>query len=142
MTTTAQDILAAMTAASPQGARWAEQLAARIAELEARTQAAEADAARWRFLRDTPSCSFSLNYNDHRCMYETAEQTMEHHAGDPKSDYYGEVSADERAKMIDTNTIWTLHIYPNSPVGFNVYHAATLDTAIDLAMRQPGAGGG
>lgn len=100
------------------------------------------DAERWRFLRDLPACSFSLTYNDHNVVYETAEQRIEDSAGDPRADYYGDVPADEKAKMIATNTIWTLHVYPNTPVGFNVYHGATLDAAIDAATSDAGAANG
>ena len=30
--------------------------------------------------------------------------------------------------------IWRLQIYPDTPIGFNVWHGATLDAAIDAAL--------
>jgi hypothetical protein len=106
-------------------------------KLKDEVEALTADAERYRWLRDSQNCSLSINHNDHHCVYESVEQTFYNFAGDPKADYYADVPADERAKMIATDTIWTLHIYPNTPVGFNVYHAATLDAAIDAARHEP-----
>jgi len=37
--------------------------------------------------------------------------------------------------------IWRLQIYPDTPIGFNVWHGATLDAAIDAAREaQQGEG--
>jgi hypothetical protein len=110
-----------------------QQVRALLAARDAEAGRDSEDAARYRFLRDSQNCSLSISHNDHHNMYETLEQVFEHHGGDPKSDYYGDIPADERAAMIAADSLWTLHIYPNSPVGFNVYHGATLDAAIDAA---------
>jgi hypothetical protein len=116
--------------------------AALLAARDAEGGRVAADAARYRFLRDSQNCSLSINHNDHHNMYETLEQVFEHHGGDPKSDYYGDIPPDERAAMIAADSLWTLHIYPNSPVGFNVYHGATLDAAIDAALQADAARAG
>ena len=72
--------------------------------------------------------SLTLRHNEHLGVYQTVAQEID---GNP--DYYGEeewVSAEQRAKAIETNEIWTLHWYPNTPVGFNVLHAADLSALL------------
>lgn len=74
------------------------------------------------------SIALSLTYNDHKIVYETAAQ----HIND-NPDYYSDawVSEEQRLKAIATNELWTLHWYPNTPVGFNVLHSAELDPLLD-----------
>ena len=50
----------------------------------------------------------------------------------------GDSERKEVERMKATNTIWTVQIYPNTPVGFNIWHAATLDAAIDAARQGDG----
>lgn len=94
------------------------------------------DARRYRWLRDSRNCSLSISHNDHHNMYLSVADTLDEPQG-----YYSDLSDAERAQMIATDTIWTVHVYPNTPVGFNVYHASTLDAAIDKA-RATGEGEG
>ncbi len=101
----------------------------------ANQQGVETDAARYRWLRDSRACSLEVSFNDHHNMYMSVADTLEN-----LQEYYDDISAAEREKMVATDTIWTVHIYPNTPVGFNVYHAATLDAAIDAAMSTQPAG--
>lgn len=96
------------------------------AELKARLARVE---ARYAYLRDSRNCSLEVKQNDHRIMYQSVEETL-----DNAPDYYDEIPDEERARMIATNTIWTIHVYPNTPVGFHTFHAATLDAAIDAAL--------
>lgn len=87
------------------------------------------DLRRYRFLRDSTACSLSISHNDHHNMYLSVADTLDDSQG-----YYDDISDAERAQMIATDTIWTVHIYPVTPVGFNVFHGATLDSAIDAAI--------
>lgn len=106
--------------------------AERISAILAQTsEARDADAARYAFLRDSVACSLSISHNDHHNMYMSVADTF-----DSTDGYYNDIGNDERAKMIETDTIWTLHVYPNTPVGFNVYHGSSLDAVCDAAMRQ------
>lgn len=89
------------------------------------------DEKRFAWLKSSKACSLSISHNDHHNMYLSVADTLNDSQG-----YYDDVPEAERAKMIETDTIWTVHIYPNTPVGFNVYHAATLDAAIDAAMAE------
>lgn len=90
------------------------------------------DAERYRWLRDQKPNSLNLGRNsDHSSNYmkasEWIEQNPEWFDGTPEADL---------AAMADTDTIWQLQIYPNTPVGFNVFCRATLDDLIDSAMSE------
>lgn len=87
------------------------------------------DAQLFRWLREIPCVSLHLSRNDpHACNYMTARQWIEEQA-----ERFDDVPAAELQAMKDTNTIWSLQIYPNTPVGFNVWHGATLGATIRAA---------
>lgn len=90
------------------------------------------DAERYRWLRDNENVSLYLTRNDHAAVYKTATQAMED-AASCGDDSFDDSTPEEVQKMKDDNTIWSLQIYPNTPIGFNLWHAATLDAAIDAA---------
>ena len=90
-----------------------------------------ADAARYRWLRDLRCNSVSVSRDDdHACNYMTASEWIDNNA-----DWYVDDNPEEVQRMRDTNTIWRLQVYPNTPVGFNAWNGSTLDSAIDAAMR-------
>jgi hypothetical protein len=92
------------------------------------------DARRYQWLSSLQCNSLSLSRDgDHACNYMTAAQWIESFPKDFSEDDPAEV---ERMKA--TNTIWTLQIYPDTPVGFNWWHGATAAAAIDSAMRDYG----
>jgi hypothetical protein len=69
--------------------------------------------------------SFELSHNECASVYATVAQIVEQ-----RPDYYGPqnwVSEDQMAKAIETDSIWTAHWYPETPVGFCVLHAAELE---------------
>ena len=70
----------------------------------------------------------------HKPNYMTAKEWIEEY----QPDWFEEVPANELQRMKDTDTIWCLQVYPNTPIGFNTYQAATLDTAIDSAQKDGG----
>ena len=113
----------------------ADELAPIATALCADVEALRKDAERFRWLRDSQACALHIEHNDHHTVYESAEAKIRWQENDPKADYFGDVPEDEKKKMIEADSIWTVHIYPNTPVGFNVYHAATLDAAIDAAKE-------
>lgn len=93
-----------------------------------------ADAERYAFLRDSTCCSLILSRNeDHACNYVAAKQWIEEFGA---ANDWSDVPPDELQRMKDTNTIWALQIYPNTPVGFNRWSRSTLDAAIDAAMQK------
>ena len=89
------------------------------------------DAERYRWLRDSKACSMSVSFNDHHNVYQSVQQAVEHSEG-----YYDGMPEGELRRMIETDTIWTVHVYPRNPVGFDDFHGATLDAAIDQARRK------
>lgn len=53
-------------------------------------------------------------------------------------DYYDErdfVSPGEKQKCMETNSIWTAHWYPNTPVGFNSCHASTFEALYNHLLK-------
>ena len=104
----------------------------RAEKAEAEVAALKADAERYRWLREEKCNSLHLTRDgDHACNYVTAKEWIEKFMPDD----FADDPQDEIQRMKDTNTIWALQIYPNTPIGFNVYHAATLDAAIDAARK-------
>lgn len=98
--------------------------------LQSAIEALQADAARYRWLRDHECNSLYLTRNDeHAANYMTAKDWIREHQEDFQDDDQAEVS-----RMKETNTIWTLQIYPHTPIGFNLWHGSTPDVAIDAAM--------
>lgn len=93
----------------------------------------EKDAMRYRWLRDHICNSLHLERNgDHASNYVTAKQWIEEYCPED----FKECSPEEIQRMKDTNTIWRLQIYPHTPIGFNLWNAATLDAVIDSAMKE------
>ena len=77
-------------------------------------------------------CGVHLTVNDHRDVYETAEQALNNLA-----DF--EIDPGVRAKIIETETLIDLHFYPDTPVGFYKVLHYDLDAALDEALAAVGA---
>lgn len=91
------------------------------------------DAARYRWLRDHKCNSLHLTRDgDHACNYVTATQWIEEY----RPEDFAEDDPSEVQRMKDTNTIWSLQIYPDTPIGSYLWHGSTLDSAVDSAMSQ------
>lgn len=74
--------------------------------------------------------SLSLEHNDHKSCYETVEQWDLGFGDHP---FYEWVSPEQRQKAIDTDSVWTLQWYPDTPVGFCALAAADLDVLLTAA---------
>lgn len=68
---------------------------------------------------------------DHRTNYVTAKKWIEEEA----PEHFEGCPQDELQKMKDADTIWTLQFYPDTPIGFYVFHGATMDSVIRQAME-------
>jgi hypothetical protein len=80
-------------------------------------------------------CSLTLQHNDHRSVYETVEQWCE-----SRCEHFDWVSDDQRLKAIETDEVWTLQWYPNTPIGSHALAAAELDVLLGAAKgmgREP-----
>ena len=78
--------------------------------------------------------SLSISLNDqngpnYMTVKEAIEQSDMFDAGDWSSE-------EERQKAIATNRAWTVHWYPDTPVGFYAVHASTLAAAVEAALSQ------
>ena len=71
--------------------------------------------------------SLIIEHQPHKAVYETVEGWIE----EPFS--YSWPSEAEKQKAIDTNQVWTLQWYPDTPVGFYCVAAASLEAALKHA---------
>ena len=82
-------------------------------------------------------CELILNHNQCRSYYETVAQYVAEDEGRPENQQYLEwVSPEQRQKAIDTNEIWVLQWYPNTPIGFNVLAACDLNVLLKAAVDE------
>lgn len=72
--------------------------------------------------------SLSITFNDHKSNYQTAKEAIEEGQWFSPDDF---VSPVEMQKSIETNTIWSLQWYPQTPVGFHVLYASSFQAILD-----------
>ena len=72
-------------------------------------------------------CELSLTHNEHRSNYETIEEWEAHLGPDWISD-------DERARAIHLDNLWVLQWYPETPVGFCLLAASSLESLLREAQ--------
>ena len=71
-------------------------------------------------------CGLYLTHNEHRDVYETIEN---YYDGD---DF---ISLEEWREALAKDSVWVLHWYPNTPIGFNRIAASTLE-AIEAKLKE------
>lgn len=71
-------------------------------------------------------CGLHLSHNEHRDVYETIEEFY-----DPE-DF---ISTEEWGKAVAEDSVWVLHWYPNTPIGFIRIAASTLE-AIETKLKE------
>ena len=71
-------------------------------------------------------CGLHLSHNEHRDVYETVEQFYE-------ADCF--VSPEEWNKAVAEDSVWVLHWYPETPIGFHRIAASTLE-AIEASLKE------
>lgn len=92
---------------------------------EAAAKALGIDALKALLMRGEFS-SMSISCNDHAVNYISASrEIIENSFG--RFDDKNFTSPEEKQRCADTNTIWTLQWYPDTPVGFYVVHASTFE---------------
>lgn len=78
-------------------------------------------------------CSVSISINEHRDIYQTAEEKLKE-----ASDYScpPELTEDVRSEMIKRDAIVNIQAYPYTPIGFyDVWHWS-LDKALDEMLAK------
>lgn len=78
-------------------------------------------------------CGLSLEHNECRNYYETVQQFLDKMEKQLNFHYDWE-SAEHRQRSIETNEIWCLQWYANTPIGFNAVAAPTLDECLAFAL--------
>lgn len=75
----------------------------------------------------------TITCNDHKSSYWTVAEAIA-----VRDDWYSRadfVSPEERQRCIDTNTLWSLQWYPQTPVGSCVIHASSYAALIEAVMN-------
>lgn len=70
--------------------------------------------------------SMSLEHNNYKGVYDSIETAV---AEEDENEAW--VNAEERQKVLDTGELWTLHWYPDTPVGFCRRSAASLEKVLE-----------
>jgi hypothetical protein len=74
------------------------------------------------------TCGLYLEHNPHKDSYLTVLEYLA-----DRADAFDFPNEGERQKAINTDELWTLHWYPDTPVGFLSVAAATLDELLRYA---------
>ena len=77
-------------------------------------------------------CGLYLTHNEHKNYYLTAKQWLDDR-GSGHVDWPDEA---ERQKAIETNEIWYLQWYPNTPIGCYSIGAASFDRLMELVAEE------
>lgn len=78
-------------------------------------------------------CGLYLEHNRHRDLYQTARDWItEEETREVFPDWKDEAA---KQKAIDTDEVWTLQWYPNTPIGFNFVAAPTLEELLAYAAE-------
>jgi hypothetical protein len=82
-------------------------------------------------------CSLSIEHNPNRDEYQTVEEwvTERHKREGDRTGicYFIWESPEHRQRAIDTNELWVMRWYPDTPIGFNEIAAPTLQDLIAFA---------
>lgn len=76
-------------------------------------------------------CGLYLTHNQHKDCYEIVELYLNHRELD--NDDFATPTSKQRC--IETNEIWELQWYPNTPVAFNKVYGATLEEVLEKANQ-------
>lgn len=83
----------------------------------------------------TELCGLTINHNPNRVLYQSVKEYIEQleELGASHIDEW----KDEKSKQIalETNQLWEIHWYPNTPVGHCIVFAPTLEEALELACE-------
>jgi hypothetical protein len=80
------------------------------------------------------AASLYLEHNDHKNYYQTIEEVCENYEHDW-------ISEEERKKAIETDSVWTLQWYPDTPIGSHCYAASTFEALMGhvMSLEQDGS---
>lgn len=67
-----------------------------------------------------------ISHNEHKNYYQTAAECADRDPAEWKSE-------EQKKRAIQTDEIWTMQWYPETPIGFHVIAAPTLEELIEFA---------
>ena len=73
-----------------------------------------------------------LTHNQHKDYYETVEEHVNEYVNMDK-EYF--VSEEDYQKCVDTNELWELQWYPETPIGFHKVIGSSLEIVLQRAME-------
>lgn len=74
-----------------------------------------------------------LTHNEHKDYYQSAEDWLKEQISDSKDPLYSWESEEAMVRAIATDSIWVLHWYPDTPIGFYCIAAPTLEELLAYA---------
>jgi hypothetical protein len=83
-------------------------------------------------LMEQTKCSITLEINCHKDCYDTAEEYLK---GYPHENYINDIEQEVYDKMIETDTIIELQVYPNTPNSFYKIYGYDLDMVLGEALN-------
>jgi hypothetical protein len=84
----------------------------------------------YNWFRGLKANSIHLTYNDHATDYTTA---AEHIEDNPHK--FADVDSGQLRLMRELNSIWTLQIYPNTPIGSYVWYGSSVESVLAQARH-------
>ena len=73
--------------------------------------------------------SLHLEHNPHKAYYLTVSESVRDQDHGFRDDDW--ISEEQKQKAINTNDVWTLQWYPDTPVGFYIKSAADLEALLE-----------
>ena len=82
-------------------------------------------------------CSVCLEVNEHRDIYQTAEEYLTEQSENMDTEMWEWVIGSEeiKQKMIETDTVIYIRFYPKTPNGFYAFYHYDLDILLDSAIE-------
>jgi hypothetical protein len=74
-------------------------------------------------------CGLILAHNEYKNCYQTLEDYLKYF------DKEDELTPEELMECLRTDSYWSLHWYPDNPVGFNTASAPTLEGVLHKAKQ-------
>lgn len=74
-----------------------------------------------------------LTHNEHKSDYQSVKQRIEHEHFSLDDDCF--VSDEDKQKCIDTDELWELQWYPDTPIGFYKVCGSSLQVVLEKAME-------
>ena len=73
-----------------------------------------------------------LTHNQHKDYYESIQDHINEYASIDADDF---VSPEDMQKCIDTDELWELQWYPETPIGFHKVNGSSLEIVLKRAME-------